>query len=45
MTEYRAVLTITQAFESRARADQRLEQIVEKVPDSWEIREESVRRE
>ena len=42
---YRAILTITRSFETRAEADNRLDSIVSKVPDTWEIRTEDVRRE
>lgn len=42
---WRVVITVTRSFDSRANALSALDAVVDKVPDEWEIREESVKRE
>ena len=42
---WRAVITVTRAFDNRGNALSSLDAIIGKVPDEWEIRTEEVKRE
>ncbi|GAH02635.1 unnamed protein product [marine sediment metagenome] len=45
MTGYRATITITRMYTTRALADVGLAAIVSKVPAAWELQRESVDKE
>ena len=45
MTNWRVVITVSRRFDNRANAISACDAIVDKVPNEWEIREESCKRE
>lgn len=40
---WRVLITITKPYEDREEALERMDAIIDKVPDGWEIREQDIR--